>query len=80
MRTTARLEEGQGEGEWVVNGSKAFTNSGTAITSLVTVLAITGQDDRGGKEISSVIVQVGTPGFVPGPSTPRSAGAPRTGI
>jgi short-chain 2-methylacyl-CoA dehydrogenase len=69
MRTTARLEEGRlGETEWVVNGSKAFiTNSGTSITSLVTVLAITGQDDRGGKEISSVIVPAGTPGFVPGP-------------
>jgi short-chain 2-methylacyl-CoA dehydrogenase len=70
MRTTARLEKGEGEagGEWVVNGSKAFiTNSGTSITSLVTVLAITGQDDRGGKEISSVIVPAGTPGFVPGP-------------
>ena len=62
MRTTARLEEGQGKkAEWVVDGSKSFiTNSGTAITSLVTVLAITGQDDRGGKEISSVIVPAGT--------------------
>ena len=66
MRTTARLDEGSGE--WVVNGTKAFiTNSGTSITSLVTVLAITGRDDRGGKEISSVIVPAGTPGFVPGP-------------
>ena len=64
MRTTARLEEG----EWVIDGSKAFiTNAGTSITSLVTVLAITGRDDGGGKEISSVIVPAGTPGFVPGP-------------
>jgi short/branched chain acyl-CoA dehydrogenase len=74
MRTTARLEEGRPEegrlkeGEWVVNGTKAFiTNSGTSITSLVTVLAITGRDDRGRKEISSVLVPAGTPGFVPGP-------------
>jgi len=70
MRTTARLEPGDGEadGRWVVDGSKAFiTNSGTSITSLVTVLAITGRDDRGRKEISSVIVPAGTPGFVPGP-------------
>jgi len=76
MRTTARLVPGPGEpgagetgaGEWVVNGTKAFiTNSGTSITSLVTVLAITGHDDRGRKEISSVIVPAGTPGFVPGP-------------
>src|SRR5215468_6119207 len=38
-RTTARLEEG----EWVINGTKAFiTNSGTDITGLVTVTAVTG--------------------------------------
>ena len=77
MRTTARLEPGDsdrgmgtraGGGEWVLDGTKAFiTNSGTSITSLVTVLAITGRDDRGRKEISSVIVPAGTPGFVPGP-------------
>ena len=71
MRTTARLVKGDGEvgrEEWMVNGTKAFiTNSGTSITSLVTVLAITGRDDLGRKEISSVIVPAGTPGFVPGP-------------
>jgi alkylation response protein AidB-like acyl-CoA dehydrogenase len=69
MRTTARLEGGEPKGgEWVIDGTKAFiTNSGTSITSLVTVLAITGRDDRGRKEISSVIVPAGTPGFVPGP-------------
>src|SRR5215469_4573001 len=40
MRTTAVMD---GD-EWVINGSKAFiTNSGTAITSVITVLAITGQ-------------------------------------
>src|SRR5918997_2218202 len=38
-RTTARLD---GD-EWVINGSKVFiTNSGTDITSIVTVTAITG--------------------------------------
>ncbi len=70
MRTTARLVKGDSEGvqEWVLDGTKAFiTNSGTSITSLVTVLAITDRDDRGRKEISSVIVPAGTPGFVPGP-------------
>jgi butyryl-CoA dehydrogenase len=58
-RTTARLEAG----EWIINGTKAFiTNSGTAITGLVTVTAVTGQ--AGGRnEISAVIVPVGTPGF-----------------
>src|SRR6059058_1576329 len=39
-KTTARLENG----EWVINGSKAFiTNSGTEITKLVTITAVTGQ-------------------------------------
>jgi short/branched chain acyl-CoA dehydrogenase len=64
MRTTARLEDEQ----WVVDGSKAFiTNAGTAITSLVTVLAITGRDAGGRKEITSIIIPNGTPGFAPGP-------------
>ena len=64
MRTTARLEDNR----WVIDGSKAFiTNAGTSITSLVTVLAITGRDEQGRKEISSIIVPAGTAGFVPGP-------------
>src|SRR3984957_13586031 len=70
MRTTARLEPagGEGDGSWVVDGTKAFiTNSGTSITSLVTVLAITGRDENGRKEISSIIIPNGTAGFVPGP-------------
>ena len=70
MRTTARLEPAGGEvdGSWVVDGTKAFiTNSGTSITSLVTVLAITGRDENGRKEISSIIIPNGTAGFVPGP-------------
>ncbi len=59
-RTTARLD---GD-EWVINGSKAFiTNSGTDITSIVTVTAITGRGQDGRKEISSIIVPAGTPGF-----------------
>ncbi len=58
-RTTARLDGG----EWVINGTKAFiTNSGTAITRLVTVTAVTGERD-GRKEISSITVPVPTPGF-----------------
>ncbi|MCO1655238.1 acyl-CoA dehydrogenase family protein [Pseudonocardia humida] len=49
--------------EWVVNGSKAFiTNSGTDITSLVTVTAVTGTSN-GRKEISAILVPAGTPGF-----------------
>jgi alkylation response protein AidB-like acyl-CoA dehydrogenase len=58
--TTARLD---GD-EWVINGTKAFiTNSGTDITGLVTVTAVTGQLEDGRKEISSIIVPAGTPGF-----------------
>ena len=46
--------------EWVIDGEKAFiTNSGTAITGLVTVTALTGEG-----EISTIIVPSGTPGFV----------------
>jgi alkylation response protein AidB-like acyl-CoA dehydrogenase len=49
--------------EWVINGSKAFiTNSGTDITSLVTVTAVTGTSG-GRKEISAILVPAGTPGF-----------------
>jgi short/branched chain acyl-CoA dehydrogenase len=54
---------------WIVNGSKQFiTNSGTAITSCVTVTAATGVGSRGGKEISAFIVPSGTPGFTVGPA------------
>lgn len=50
--------------EWVLTGSKAFiTNSGTEITSLVTVAAVTGTNPDGSKEISTIIVPSGTPGF-----------------
>jgi butyryl-CoA dehydrogenase len=59
-RTTARLEDG----EWVINGTKSFiTNSGTDITGLVTVTAVTGRGDGGRPEISTIIVPAGTAGF-----------------
>jgi len=64
-RTTARLDGG----EWVVNGSKAFiTNSGTDITTLVTVTAFTGRTAAGRPEISSILVPVPTPGFTAQPA------------
>jgi short-chain 2-methylacyl-CoA dehydrogenase len=54
--------------EWVINGSKAFiTNSGTDITALVTVTAVTGENADGSKEISAIIVPSGTPGFTVAP-------------
>ncbi|MCK5890318.1 acyl-CoA dehydrogenase family protein [Aeromicrobium sp.] len=55
--------------EWVVNGAKQFiTNSGSEITSLVTVTARTGQRENGSAEISAIIVPSGTPGFEVEPS------------
>ncbi|GAA0383097.1 MULTISPECIES: acyl-CoA dehydrogenase family protein [Micromonospora] len=54
--------------EWVINGSKAFiTNSGTDITALVTVTAVTGTRPDGAKELSTIIVPSGTPGFTVAP-------------
>jgi short-chain 2-methylacyl-CoA dehydrogenase len=57
-RTRAVLSD---DGErWTIDGEKAFiTNSGTAITSIVTVTARTGPTG----EISAIVVPAGTPGF-----------------
>lgn len=64
-RTTA-VRDGD---HWVINGSKQFiTNSGTDITELVTVTAVTGTDASGRKQISSIIVPTDTPGFEAGPA------------
>ena len=62
--TRAKLQHG----EWVIAGSKQFiTNSGTDITKFVTVTAVTGSTERANgtvkKEISTIIVPNGTPGF-----------------
>ncbi|MBF4768089.1 acyl-CoA dehydrogenase family protein [Nocardioides agariphilus] len=59
-RTKADLDNG----EWVLNGAKAFiTNSGSEITSLVTVTARTGVREGGKPEISAILVPSGTSGF-----------------
>jgi alkylation response protein AidB-like acyl-CoA dehydrogenase len=63
-RTTARLEDGA----WVIDGSKQFiTNSGTPITSVITITAVTGDPASDRKELSSFLVPAGTPGPVVGP-------------
>src|SRR5262249_14300342 len=55
-RTTAELRNGS----WVVNGSKLFiTNAGTDISWGVTITARTGDD-----EISNIVIENGTPGYV----------------
>ena len=60
--------------EWIINGAKQFiTNSGTDITSLVTVTAVTGArspgpDGSARKEISTIIVPSGTEGFTAEPA------------
>ncbi|MEU6187360.1 acyl-CoA dehydrogenase family protein [Nocardia sp. NPDC047038] len=63
-RTTAVIDGG----EWIINGSKQFiTNSGTDITTLVTVTAVT-RNTGGKKEISTILVPTDTPGFVAEPA------------
>jgi butyryl-CoA dehydrogenase len=57
------------DGEWVLNGAKQFiTNSGSDITSVVTVTARTGRTAEGKAEISTIIVPSGTPGFTAEPA------------
>ena len=56
-RTRATLDDANGE--WVIDGEKAFiTNSGTPITSIITVTARTGAG-----EISAIVVPAGTAGL-----------------
>lgn len=68
-RTTAVLD---GD-EWVINGSKQFiTNSGTSISKFISVAAVTGERARADgsitKELSTIIVPHGTPGFTVEPA------------
>lgn len=59
LRTRAELVDG----EWIINGSKQWiTNSGTSMTSLVTVAART-DSTEGSRGISTIIIPNGTPGF-----------------
>ena len=63
--TRARLEDGH----WVIDGAKQFiTNSGSEITSVVTITARTGTREDGRPEISSIIVPTDTPGFIVEPA------------
>lgn len=54
--------------EWVIDGRKEFiTNSGTPITSVVNVTAVTG-DAAGRREISTLMIPSATPGFTVEPA------------
>ncbi|MDS1269581.1 acyl-CoA dehydrogenase family protein [Lipingzhangella sp. LS1_29] len=59
-RTTARRDDDT----WIVNGTKSFiTNSGTDITALATVTAVTDRPPEGGVEISTILIPTTTPGL-----------------
>jgi len=63
-QTRARRDDG----EWVINGRKAFiTNAGTDISAGVTLTAVTGTDTAGEPRISTIAVEQGTPGYTRGP-------------
>jgi alkylation response protein AidB-like acyl-CoA dehydrogenase len=56
----------QDNGGWLINGTKAYiTNAGTELSSFVTTTVITGERTRGRAEVSTLIVPVDAPGFVP---------------
>lgn len=61
-RTRGRLDDSSGE--WVVNGQKSFiTNSGTDLTSIITVTARTDSGDGSSPEISTIVLPADTPGL-----------------
>ena len=63
-QTTAELIDEK----WVINGSKCFiTNSGTDISGLVIVTAVTGKREDGRSEISNFIIPRETEGYSQGP-------------
>lgn len=63
-QTTAELIDEK----WLINGSKCFiTNSGTDISGLVIVTAVTGKREDGRSEISNFIIPRETEGYSQGP-------------
>ncbi len=62
-RTRAELRNGQ----WHINGSKAFiTNAGTDMSGGVTIAAATGRLPNGKPEVTNLIIPKGTPGYIIG--------------
>jgi butyryl-CoA dehydrogenase len=63
VQTRAVLQNGQ----WVINGNKIFiTNAGLDNSLGVVLMCVTGGKEGGRKEISSILVEKGTPGFIVG--------------
>lgn len=60
--TTTAVKEGD---HWVINGRKVFI-TGSSLCYAQTITAITGEDERGRKEISAFLVTQDMPGFKPG--------------
>lgn len=68
IETTAELD---GD-EWVINGTKIFiTNAGLENSMGVMLMAVTGQNEQGRKEVSCIIVPRETPGFIKGSKFPK---------
>ena len=64
-----RRRPGSTTDDWVINGSKQFiTNSGTDITKLVTVTAVTGEAGTAARRSRTILVPVPTPGFTAEPA------------
>jgi len=63
IKTTASAE-----GDcWTINGSKCFiTNTGTPLSYGLVVMVVTGRDEKGRKQYSTVIVPRGTAGYTVG--------------
>lgn len=63
IRTTAR----QGDGGWVINGTKMFiTNAGTEMSLGVSVLAVTGEGENGSRRFGTFFIPDGTEGYQKG--------------
>ncbi len=59
-KTRAELKDG----EWIINGSKIFiTNGSVDISQGATVQTVSGKDDNGKPEFTSIIVEKNTKGF-----------------
>jgi alkylation response protein AidB-like acyl-CoA dehydrogenase len=64
LSTSARQDAASGD--WLINGTKAYiTNAGTELSAFATTTAVTGQRDPHRPEISTFIVPVDAPGFLP---------------